>query len=480
MVKDGLQTGYASLLEAISPFTMDSYLSQIETANKALRTDDDVNIKKVFGLNRTQLEFDFVNNYLQSNINGPLLYTMSRSETGSLPKGVTIKDNKITIKWEDMYGTSPKDFVRLKLEDIATGFVTYKTYMATTQDESTTKVYEEIETKGSNQQNPIGFMFGERPMYKAVRQLIKTKNLGAGQDSFIDDIQFDEMSFAQGVQTAALQDEDAAIEATEFGVNINGNNIANISALETMLNAEPKQQNTINIYAGTGENAELSNFANRPFKYSGEYLPQVTFNSVEVAFQKAKLSYSLPITQQPLEVQSAINNVNLSSAEAKQLGKKIKGLNVQEWDTNSLRIMKDLIKQSFEQNPAALQKLLDTGNAELTHTQDKTRWGKEFPRLLMEVRSELSNSQAETTATLVDSMSDLERELYEEFTAEVESDYSAIENFWDANIQKDTQAKENLRLNNNVLSLEDLIDMYNKGIYTSQEEFIEQIKQCNL
>ena len=147
------------------------------------------------------------------------------------------------------------------------------------------------------------------------------------------------MSFAQGVQIAALQDEDAVIDATEFGVNINGNNIANISALEAMLTAEPK------------EKAE--------------------------------------------EVESDI---------------------------------------------------IETGVA----------------------------------TTLLDSMSDLERELYEEFEAEVESDYSAIENFWDTNIQKDTQAKENLRLNNNVLSLEDLIDMYNKGIYTSQEEFIEQIKQCNL
>jgi len=339
MVKDGLQVGYASLLEAISPFTMDSYLSQIETANKALRTNDDANIKKVFGLNRAQLESDFVNNYLQSNINGPLLYTINRSEIGALPKGISIKENKITIKWEDMYGTSPKDFVRLKLEDIATGFVTYKTYMSTTQDESTTKVYEEIETKGSNQQTAIGFMFGERPTYKAVRQSIKIKNLGAEQDSFTDSIQFDEMSFAQGVQTAALQDEDAVIDATEFGVNVNGNNIANISALEAMLTAESKEK-------------------------------------------------------------------------------------VEETKSD----------------------IIETGVA----------------------------------TTLVDSMSDLERELYEEFAAEVENNYSAIENFWDANIQKNSDAKENLRLNNNVLSLEDLIDMYNKGIYTSQEEFIEQIKQCNL
>jgi hypothetical protein len=136
--------------------------------------------------------------------------------------------------------------------------------MSTNKDDSTTKVYEEIETKGSNQQNPIGFMFGERPTYKAVRDAIKIKNANTGQDayadsigfeiqddSFFDDIQFDEMSFAQGVQTAALQDEDAVIDATDFGVNINGNNIANINALEAMLTAEPKENvdNKVSKYA---------------------------------------------------------------------------------------------------------------------------------------------------------------------------------------------------------------------------------------
>ena len=55
--------------------------------------------------------------------------------------------------------------------------------------------------------------------------------------------------------------------------------------------------------------------------------------------------------------------------------------------------MKGLIKESFEQNPNAIAKLLATGNTELTHTQDKSKWGTEFPRLLMEVRSELANSK---------------------------------------------------------------------------------------
>nr|DAH49529.1 MAG TPA: hypothetical protein [Caudoviricetes sp.] len=58
--------------------------------------------------------------------------------------------------------------------------------------------------------------------------------------------------------------------------------------------------------------------------------------------------------------------------------------------------MKALIKASFEQNPQAAQRLLDTGNATLTHNQDKSKWKTEFPRLLMEVRDELRKSQGTT------------------------------------------------------------------------------------
>lgn len=146
----------------------------------------------------------------------------------------------------------------------------------------------------------------------------------------------------------------------------------------------------VNIYAGTGENADLSNFATRPFKYSGKDAAEITYQNVEIPFQKAKLPYADKITDQPLDVQSFLNSVEgYTAAQAKALGQKIKGLNVKGWDMDSSKIMKDLIKQSFEQNPEATKRLLDTGNAELTHTQDKGKWGTEFPRLLMEVRSEL-------------------------------------------------------------------------------------------
>jgi hypothetical protein len=174
--------------------------------------------------------------------------------------------------------------------------------------------------------------------------MIKAKNANTGQDAYVDSVTYEAtenyaLSATEMIQLGALNDENADIEATEFGVNINGNNIANISAMEALLAAEPK------------EKAE--------------------------------------------EIESDITEIGEAT-------------------------------------------------------------------------------------TLLDSMSDLERELYDEMNAEIESDYSAIENFWDANIQKNSEAKENLRVNNNVLSLEDLIDMYNNGIYANQEEFIDQIKKCNL
>jgi ribA/ribD-fused uncharacterized protein len=144
----------------------------------------------------------------------------------------------------------------------------------------------------------------------------------------------------------------------------------------------------INIYAGTNENVELSNFAIRPFRinYGASF---TDFNSVEQAYQAAKKDYS-----EDSQFNSDLEEKILDSKngfEAKKLGAQFKGLNIKEWDENSSRIMKKFLLESFKQNPKALEKLLATGNAELTHTQDKGKWRTEFPKLLMEVRDELNN-----------------------------------------------------------------------------------------
>lgn len=196
----------------------------------------------------------------------------------------------------------------------------------------------------------------------------------------------------------------------------------------------------INIYASTNENADLSNFAIRPFSFApedfsfGDDMSKHQFNSVEQAFQYYKimilesmsdsLNYSVSTGAQEaarkgkranreILLKRAQEILNSSSAaQARDLGRKDLALQdissqfgmiasakeitnsiFKIWDERSSKVMKALIKASFEQNPQAAQRLLDTGNATLTHTQDNGKWGKEFPRLLMEVRDELKKKQ---------------------------------------------------------------------------------------
>lgn len=151
---------------------------------------------------------------------------------------------------------------------------------------------------------------------------------------------------------------------------------------------------TINIYAGTGENTDLSNFAIRPFTISGDK-PESSiriggnFQTVEGAFQAQKLVFSSMSDDEKEAVKKQLETA--SGSQAKSIGRKIKDLNTVSWDKASSDIMRDLLLESFSQNPEALNKLLSTGDATLTHTQDKGKWGTEFPKILMEVRELLRN-----------------------------------------------------------------------------------------
>ena len=189
-------------------------------------------------------------------------------------------------------------------------------------------------------------------------------------------------------------------QAGEFNTDM----FANIQqTVKTQQATEPFQQDlfaseqpseTINIYAGTGENADLSNFAIRPFTISGDK-PESSiriggnFQTVEGAFQAQKLVFSSMSDDEKEAVKKRLETA--SGSQAKSIGRKIKDLNTVSWDKASSDIMKDLLLESFSQNPEALNKLLSTGDATLTHTQDKGKWGTEFPKILMEVRELLRN-----------------------------------------------------------------------------------------
>lgn len=162
----------------------------------------------------------------------------------------------------------------------------------------------------------------------------------------------------------------------------------------------PGPETKINIYAGTGENADLSNFAERPFTITNvgedpDGPVAGTFKTVEGAFQAQKLFYTNNYTD--IEEREIISRLEKESgSEARRIGRNILGLDIKTWDELSSWLMKNLLKASFEQNPQALQRLLATGNATLTHIQGRGKWDTEFPRILMEVRDELRKQQTET------------------------------------------------------------------------------------
>lgn len=216
------------------------------------------------------------------------------------------------------------------------------------------------------------------------------------------------------VQTTELNDEEVRniLENPTKNPNINGGQQAvpapiRIQPVETQPIIDSSKK--INIYAGTGENAELSNFANRPFKddgildlgtfYKEATGKDIVYNTVEGFFQAHKIGSSNSSeywnktekdwTLTPKAIELIEKFAKVTGAEAKSLGRTIKDLNTKEWDAEASRVMRDGLYYSFKENPTALQKLLATGNAELTHTQDKGKWGTEFPKLLMEVREEL-------------------------------------------------------------------------------------------
>lgn len=162
-------------------------------------------------------------------------------------------------------------------------------------------------------------------------------------------------------------------------------------------------QTVTNVYAGTNENANLSNFALRPFETRiGK------FDTVEGAFQAAKIYYTNGTkyltrddkgkpTGLTEEGKSVIRRLmTASGSEARSIGRSISDLNTKVWDENSTNFLEDFMRRSFEQNPQARKELTNTGNSTITH---KNKQGIEqdngrFSSILTKIRNEFKSSDA--------------------------------------------------------------------------------------
>lgn len=212
-----------------------------------------------------------------------------------------------------------------------------------------------------------------------------------GVQNLVEDMQdamdvMNQIDISQSTPTDMGQEQ---VEAMDMSMFTAGATPVEAADMAQFTEDKSSSNKTMNIWYSSNENKSLSNMAKRPFTYNG-----VTYNTVEGAFQAAKLNYSNAYSEAQKEALRKKFST-ATGASAKTLGRSIKGLNKTEWDKASSGIMKELIKQSFDQNPDAKRSLLATGNATFTHNQESktSKWRTEFPRILMEVRSEFRTQQ---------------------------------------------------------------------------------------
>lgn len=183
-------------------------------------------------------------------------------------------------------------------------------------------------------------------------------------------------------------------------------NLMEKKATEAKPTTPVQEAATINIFAGNNENTELSNFAYRPviidnvgFAPTGPI--DGRFNTVEGAFQAQKLFYANISDSEKEETRSKLETA--TGFEAQKIGRNIENLDRVEWDRFKYDFAKNIMLESFRQNPSALQKLLATGDATLTHDQGNKKWREEFPRILMEIREELRSEEQPIKVSLATS-----------------------------------------------------------------------------
>lgn len=134
----------------------------------------------------------------------------------------------------------------------------------------------------------------------------------------------------------------------------------------------------------SGKYAFLSNFQFAPIAYDG-----IKYLNVESAYQAQKCETKF----------ERLQFANLSPRDAKKKGRQIKLRS--DWEEVKFKIMEDLVREKFSQNPELAIKLLETGDAILEEGNywHDTIWGvcngvgeNHLGKILMKVREELKNN----------------------------------------------------------------------------------------
>ena len=166
MVKDGLELRYASLLEAISPYTLAPYLNQINNVQQTF--NGLVSFESTYGITEQELTKEFLSNYPIASGMNSLLKTFMQGEGQALPKAYSFQQGKLKFTYES--DAVEEQVLRIGNIDDA-GSIKYFTYVANqgiADSQSGDVTYVLTKPVGSRSQTPIGFMFGPSATLQSI------------------------------------------------------------------------------------------------------------------------------------------------------------------------------------------------------------------------------------------------------------------------------------------------------------------------
>ena len=452
MVKDGLQLKYGSLLDAVSPFIMNDFLSQIDTANQALRDASDEKMMSTFGLTFDEFKKEFVDGYMQSNVNNALLNTYTvvtnmdaNKDTTSTIRKINREDKSLVFERNEPKGFN---YIRVNYTDNVTSF--YVTYIRSEIDTGEqlneggiTDTFIEVPTYGSNQQSGIGFMFGKRPTYAENRAYVSEKNLSPNQPVQDQTSTEDQESQQDQMRERILKDESANIEATSDALKVNGKPIDEVTetdvednsvSADSLLNilgssTQPAQQtDEVETITYTPKGKEKQTYTVRGNKFFNEKGVEVFKES---SVDRNKLSGNLAVQRGQAQVVEYLGKKYLVNKDNKIMS--VTTGKIMKWDN-------------------------DNGNR----------------KAVLKLVQPISGTKSELLET-EESVTSLDSQLYNELKLQLKDPYKEIVDYWNKNIKNNADLLTKLKAQN-ILSLDDLIESRkNNNIYTSDEQFLESL-----
>jgi len=543
MVKDGFSYGAFTLLDAVTPFTFETYLSQIDTAEVALRgrTEDSL-FNLTFGMTYNELIDDFIKGYLKSVKNkydlklsysvpiyNPRINMVDVQTTTYNPNQVALNKNTLYI-YGDNEAQNGRDGNRAVRDLGNTARIVYKKNFADVESnyygdeeldafileyeqsldalENLMNEYErvvfpkflipQVEIKNVKKYSPKVFEYlkdtlSQRFGYDLIEGTKKAKKVKdvRNQVVYIDQTgdvarlkinTYPGQQITDTTETASLRkpsiSDQTKVKNSFTRLYKKGFNLKNIK-VKGNLYLEVSLPLVKRINVGTLEipryryfvldkyqsvvpqEMTASNLITANYAEYVEFIPQGSAGQWAGGFMFG----SIP-TQE--EVKNFINS-RVVDADDSSGDSDFSVLDNVDYEKGAI-MAADAIKNGANVD-------YDGNAVKIDNTFLSQLTGEDVNNIVE--NNDANFAERETLPEDIDASNKALANLNNLLGGPVENNYPKLTEFWDSEIQLNKENRSKLA-ENGINTLDDFVEAYNNGFYTDEENFIDQIKKCNL